>query len=271
MAGAADALRSETASGGVVNGSETVPTKYLTWEAGFRVSAENKVSLESNVYYSIVRDAISASDDIIFDYDDQVLESPTREGVYADYYLYGNYIKGTTYGVETVFKIIPAKGTVIELSHVFTESKWEYQENDDFKISEESGFDQDKIDRTPSTPKIPKHVLRVKGTFDLPKNFKFSTSVLYASKFGTESSYDFEQQRHPNILTRSTGQIVATNNSRTIFSLRLERNFLDENLNVYLFGNDIFNEGIVGNTTALSNVTLSKVGGMFGLGANYKF
>lgn len=263
----ADGITAQAPNQGVINGSETVPTKYQTWEAGFRVSAENKVSIESNFYYSTITDAIAASDfAILTNY-----ESPSRDGVFGSYFLYGNYIKGTTYGTESIIKIIPAKGTVIEFSHVYTEASWEYQENDDFDINDETVVDPSSIDRTPEDPKIPKHVLRMRGSFELPKGFRFNASILYATKFGTETNYDFEQQRHPGILSGSTGQLVAENNTRTIFNFKVEKNLLDDNLNIYIFGNDILNEGFVAGTTALSNVNLSKIGGMFGLGANYKF
>lgn len=265
--GAAQGIKAQAPNQGVINGSETVPTKYNTLDVGFRLSAENKISLESNFYYSSISDAISASEGVVY----TNRESPARPGVSGSYFTYGNYIKGITYGTETVIKIIPEKGTVFEFSHVYTEASWEYQENNDFDINDETEVDPDDIDRTSDTPKIPKHVIRMKGTFELPKNFKFNVSVLYATAFGTEANYDFEQQRHPGILSGTSGQLVAENNSRTIFNFKIEKNFLDDNLNVYLFGNDILNEGIVAATTILSNVTMSKIGGMFGVGANYKF
>jgi hypothetical protein len=106
---------------GVINGSETKPTKYQTWEVGFRSNIENTLSLESNFYYTTISDGVRPSSNTITTNS----ASLHNEGVFADYYAYGNYIKGTIYGVESTIRIIPAKGTKIEVSHVFTKSAWE--------------------------------------------------------------------------------------------------------------------------------------------------
>lgn len=266
--GAADGISSALTNQGVINGSETVPTKYQTWEVGVRASNGSQISLESNFYYSTITDAISASNDVIL----PATASPARPGIIGDYFLYGNYIKGTTYGTESIIKWIPKKGTVIEVSHVFTKAEWEFQENGDFDINDPAVIAPEDIDRTPDNPKVPEHVIRVRGTFQLPKDFRVSLGMIAATKFGTQANYEFDNQRHPSILTGSTtGQVVAEDDSRMIFNLKVEKTMLDDKLNVYFFANDFLNEGIIASTTVLSNVTLSKIGGMFGLGANYKF
>lgn len=249
---------------GVKNGSNTVPTQYQTWEIGLRANLEKMLSFESNFYYSNVNDGIAASPSPI----QTNVPSPTDASRTADYFLYGNYIKGTIYGTETVIKIIPSKETNFEISHVYTESSWEYQENDDFDVNT---LTEEERDETPETSVMPKHVFRMKGSFKLPKNFGLSISTIYATNFATESYYNYEQQRYPNILNDNLGTLVAENNSRTIINFKIDKYLLDNKLNIYMFGNDIFNEGLIANTSSLSNVTLSQIGSMFGLGANYKF
>ena len=40
---------------------------------------------------------------------------------------------------------------------------------------------------------------------------------------------------------------------------------------ILIFGNDVTNSGRVVETDNISNVTLSQIGAMYGLGANFKF
>jgi outer membrane receptor for ferrienterochelin and colicin len=251
---------------GVINGSETKPTKYQTWEVGFRSNIENTLSLESNFYYTTISDGVRPSSNTITTNS----ASLHNEGVFADYYAYGNYIKGTIYGVESTIRIIPAKGTKIEVSHVFTKSAWEFQENPDFDINDPSVVSPSDIDQSPTTSIMPEHVFRMKGFFELPKNFSYNLEFLYATTFNSQSNYEYDLQRYPNIISQG-GIIVGRNNSRTIVNMSVHKIILDDKLKISLFGNDIFNSGIIANSTAYGNVTLSQIRAMYGASIAYKF
>ena len=249
---------------GLKNGTETVPTQYSTLEFGVRASAENRISFESSVYLTRVRDGLGTSPG-----DDPVLGfSPTNPTRFSSYVLYGNYVQGNIMGSETMFKIRSSDGVTFEIAHSWTEATWEYQKNGDFDINT---LDQNDRDQTPDVPNMPKHVFRIKGYFDLPSKFNFSMGIIYATKFATQSEYKFNSERYENLFLEDGTATIGNDNSRTIVNLRIEKLLLEDKLSVYAFGNDIFNEGLIANTNAINNVTISQIKGMYGLGANYKF
>tara|TARA_B100000809_G_scaffold90822_1_gene89353 strand:+ start:7386 stop:9851 length:2466 start_codon:yes stop_codon:yes gene_type:complete len=267
ITGAEQAIRNGAPNNtGVINGSETKPTKYQTWEVGFRSNIENTLSLESNFYYTTISDGVRPSSSTITTNS----ASLHNEGVFADYYAYGNYIKGTIYGVESTIRIIPSKGTKIEVSHVFTKSAWEFQENPDFDINDPLVVSPSDIDQSPTTSIMPEHVFRMKGFFELPKNFSYNLEFLYATTFNSQSNYEYDLQRYPNIISPG-GIIVGRNNSRTIVNMSVHKRIMDDKLRISLFGNDVFNSGIIANSTAYGNVTLSQIRAMYGASIAYKF
>jgi hypothetical protein len=94
---------------------------------------------------------------------------------------------------------------------------------------------------------------------------------VYATIFSSQANYQFDKQRYPNILGGSGGVLVGENNSRTIVNMSVHKKFMDDKLKVSLFGNDIFNTGIVASTSSLSVTTLSQIEGMYGASISYKF
>jgi hypothetical protein len=117
---------------------------------------------------------------------------------------------------------------------------------------------------------MPEHVFRIKGLFELPKNFSYNLEMLYATTFSSQSNYQYDLQRYPNIISPG-GIVVADNNNRTIINMSIHKRLLEDKLKISLFGNDIFNPGIVANSTAYGNVTLSQIRGMYGASVAYKF
>lgn len=263
----AQGLMAANPSVAVKNGSNTVPTRFRTWEAGFRANIENQLTFESNFYYTNIHDGIGISPEGAAEVN---TESPTQSGRFATYYLYGNYVKGTTYGTESTVKIIPVHGITFELTHSYLNTSWELQENDDFDVND-SNIVTDK-DRTPEVSRVPSHVFRFKGDFDLPKQINLSVSMIYGTQFNSQGNYLVSQERYQNIaVPEPNAVVVAPDSDRTIINLRLEKKWLEDQLTTYIFGNDIFNEGIEANSKPVFNATRSQIGAMFGLGLNYKF
>lgn len=245
---------------GVKNGSATSPTRFQTVEAGLKANIHEKFQLEGNFFYSWITDGVAATPDAI-----QIgVESPTLPGAYGDYFLYGNYIKGTSIGTESLLRYRPKKSLMIEFSHTWLRSEWEYQENDDFDVNSL----EDK-DRSPEVSAVPGHVFRLRGWYTFAKVYSFSASVIYGTKYSKQDSYQYQDQRYQSLLG-GTGTLVGGNSDRGILNLRFERKFADEKLSVYVFGNDVLNNGNIENTGALTNATLSQIGGMYGLGATLK-
>ena len=251
----------------VKNGTNTVPTKFQSWEAGFRLSGEGRIMFESNVFYTNISDGIATAPDGAA----ALEESPTQPGIFSVYYLYGNYVKGQAFGTETMLKVKSTDGITFEFAHSWLQNNWQFQENDDFDIHDVSIISPEDRNKTPEVPTTPKHVFRIKTYIDLPAKVNFSLGVIYATSFNTETEYKYNGERYANFVFEDGEGTASPNNSRTIVNLRIEKLLLEDKLSIYAFGNDIFNEGVISNTERTSNVTLSQIKRMYGLGANYKF
>ncbi len=266
-----DLLVEENPSFAVENGSNTEPTKYQSFELGLRAGLANNLSFESNFFYNLIDDAIIAptvTSTTVFK------ESNTQPGRFASYYFFGNYVKGTSIGSESMLRYKPLSNISLELSHTWLKSEWEYQENNEFDIYNPNVVDPSDLDQTPDVPYVPEHVFRLSGNIDLPNSFTFSLNAIHTSRFNTQAEYRFSDERYENLITPdlevTPSSIIAKNGSRTIVSLRLEKRFIEDRLSIYAFGNDLFNNGMIANTNQITNVTISQIARMYGVGLNYK-
>lgn len=247
----------------VKNGSKTVPTKFQTFELGIRSSNVKNTTVETNFYYTIISDGIAPSTGSLI----TAAPSLTQTGQYADYYTYGNYLKGYSIGNESMIRTKLVKYLTLEGSFTYLTTHLDYQKNSDFDISQISN-----VERTLTTPMVPHTIWRAKMYLDLPKSFYITASAIFASKYNSDAIYQFQNQRYAPILELNSGVIVAANKSRTICNIKIEKKFNDNRLSVYVFGNDILNsKGIIESTTQVTNVTLSQTKAMYGLGFNYNF
>jgi hypothetical protein len=95
--------------------------------------------------------------------------------------------------------------------------------------------------------------------------------LMYASEYATQAQYRFDKERYRHIVFGEPSTRVAENNSRFIANLRVEKSMNNDKFKVYIFGNDILNSTFVAQTQPIYNVTLSQIGGMYGMGVNYTF
>lgn len=252
----------------VKNGNETTPSKFQTFELGMRSFISEKIYFETNLFYSILSDIVAGSEGPI------EIASPTLtdKSLYADYVLFGNYVEGVNYGAESILKYHPANFLTLEFSHSFLHTNFRYQENPDFDINK---LDDDllnrNVDKEKNITQVPKHTFRLKGYLTIAKRNSISIHTIYATTFRTQEEYIYEKQRYNDVIGRlAPGTLVAKDRDRFIIDLKIERSFYDKKISIYFFGNDIFNKGILAQTAILQEVTLSKIGGMYGVGINYK-
>lgn len=254
----------------VKNGTNTEPTRFQTFEIGLKSSFAEKVQLNSTFFMTYIEDgiAVNPGNALISN-----IESPTQEGRFADYYLYGNYVKGESMGTETTLRYFPIHGLNLEISHSWLSQDWEYQENPDFDLDPSHGSPN-------SVPNfVPEHIFRFKANYAMENGFSFNLQLIQTTEFRTQARYVYETERYENLvepdligagLFPRNSTIIAKNDSRTILNLRIEKTLLDNQLSIYAFGNDITNSGEISDTSDLRNVTLHQIGGMYGLGLNYK-
>ena len=252
----------------VRNGSSTVPTRYRSFEMGIRTNFKEKYSFESNFFYNLITDGTAVQN--INAVADTVASTtqPDREAVY---YLYGNYIRGNSYGAETLFRAKVLSGLNIELSHSWLVSTFEFQENDDFDIHDTELIED--TDRTPDVPFTPEHVFRARLDYSFGQGFSANASVIHATEYNISNSYRFDDERYQNIasssLEPSPSTLIENPDSRTIINLRLEKSFNNDSFKVYAFGNDIFNKGGIANTFRARNTTVHQIAAMYGAGLIY--
>lgn len=110
------------------------------------------------------------------------------------------------------------------------------------------------------------------GSFELPQEINLSFSTIYGTIFQRESNYFVNQERFVDASETSSGSaVIARNSERIIINFRIEKSWMDDKLNTYLFGNDIFNDGIFTDTIEGIGVTRSLIARMVGGGISYKF
>lgn len=267
VAGTAARLLDQNPNVYVKNGSNTVPTRFRTWEIGVRGTVKNMLTFESNFYHTNISDGIGVTPDAAAQPN---TESPTQPGRFATYYLYGNYVEGTMLGTESSVKLIPAAGINIELTHSFIKSTWTAQENPDFDVNDR--FVIPDKDQTLDPAVLPSHVFRLKSGLDLSKGITIGMGLIYATEFASQANYQVNGERYENlVISEANNAIVAPNQDRLIANLRIEKKWLDDQLSTYVFGNDLFNSGREANSNAVFNVTRSQIARMIGFGVNYKF
>ena len=133
------------------------------------------------------------------------------------------------------------------------------------------------IDRTPSVPQVPKHIFRAATDVKLPAAMNLNISFVQTTEFLTQTNYRFNDERYGNAigdnLETSPSTRVSPNGSRTILNFRLDKKLVNDKLSIYAFGNDVTNTGRIFSSSLAqaTGVTISQVGGMFGLGANFRF
>lgn len=246
------------------NGSKTAPTRFQTWEIGLKSNWGDKLQFTTNFYMNFILDGISASGDVVEQDQPSITDDRT-----TDYYLYGNYVKGESVGAETILKFFPLSGLVLEASHSWNQTEWEYEENNDFDISNLTE------DPTPDPGFLPEHIFRFKVDYSFGQGFNVIASLIQTSKFNTESNYIYDAERYATLVEDVVfpdyeHTVIAKNSSRTIINLRVEKKFIEDQLSVYAFGNDVTNNGMIADADNLRTATLSQIGAMYGIGVNYR-
>jgi len=255
-----------------INSPNTKPTSFDNFELGFRINGGERLSFESNFFYSIMKDGIGNSPTAV-DY----VASQAHPGEYIDAFYYGNYFEGTNMGLESVVKLLPTSDFMIELSHSWFKYTLEYQVNDDFDI-----YSQEVVESTDKLvldkyKQIPEHVLKAKFYYSLNQDWKFSITTMYASpfyvRFGTiEPTYQQQNQRFDALYGDGGNQtqIGGKHDSRLVLNFRVDKFFLDKKLGVFIYGNDItagaFTEGV----NQFETIYPRQVGTMIGAGVSYR-
>lgn len=249
-----------------IGSTNTEPASFKNIEFGFRAQVSEKLYFESNLYFTYLENGVVNSP-YGFDY----INSPTNPSEVIIPYYYGNYMKGNNWGAETIVKYQPKEGILFEFSHSLFKDKLNFQENEDFSISELSDY---RIDFE-EYPTVPEHVFRAKTYIDLPKNFRVNLTGLYATAYfnrfsGVESAYETDNERFQPIYdVVSRTNKIGEQDERFILNFRVDKFLYDKKLNLYLYGNDICSSPFVESTNQLVTGYARQIGRLYGFGINY--
>ena len=250
----------------VINGSNTEPTSFSTFELGIRTEFNDNFSFENNFFYSKMNGGIASSPNL------QEFQQPslTKEGEYSDVIYYGNYVNGITIGNEAIIRWIPTKKIRLECSYSWIKNELEYKKNNDFDIDLLTDDEKKNLNR--EVPNFPSHIVRIKASYTLPKNFTFTLDGLIASEFHNyfvTNKYKYDDQRYESLLATGVGKEVGYNANRLIVNLKFEKEIIENSLSIYIFGNDILSSPFIESTNAVNLVYPRQVGRMLGLGVSY--
>ncbi len=249
-----------------INGPNTEPTSFKNFELGIRFNQNDKISVETNIYYTLVENGVGNSPVSI-----GRIESITRPGEMIDPYYYGNYVKGYNMGIETMFKTQISEDWKLEISHNYFTYNEELKENNDFEIDDLPSEMLDLIDE--DYPQLPKHTLKLKTYYNITKDLYLSVSTAYASAFFVKYSTAFpnfqeELQRFEPLFGEggNTTLIGGKFDNRFIMNFKIEKTFMNDKLNVFVYGNDFLKRPFVEGENQLLQIYPRKVSGVFGGG-----
>ena len=252
-----------------VNGENTKPTSFQNYEIGLKAKPISNLSIETNFFYTVITDAIGNSPKAM-GYE----PSKVHEGEFITPYYYGNYYKGSNIGIETVIKYIPTDVLSLEVSHSWFKYTREFQENNDFDIEELSDNQKDLVDE--EFPTIPENVFRLKAYYTLNKSWKISMNTLYSTSFFTKKgtinpSYSYENQRFDPLFGDGGKQYIigGQHDYRFVLNLKIEKYFMNNQLSIFAYGNDITNKGMVEGLNQFATAYPRQIGAMFGIGLTY--
>jgi len=249
-----------------INGKSTKPTSFQNFEAGIKMSFNEKLHFETNYYYTIMKDGVGSS------LEPENTASPTREGEHVDALYYGNYLKGNNQGIESVIKFKAKENLMLEFSHSWYSYKLEYQENDDFSTEA-----IEYTDEYSETPILPEHVVRAKAYYDPIESLKISISASYASEHFVRqariiSTYQYEKQRFDPLYGDGGNQelIGGKKDNRLILNIRADKMFLQNKVDFYVYAYDLLNlQPFVSGINQLETAYPQQIGGYLGAGLKY--
>ncbi len=247
------------------SGPNVTPTRFINYEIGIRKKISNFM-LETNFFFNQVTEGIALSSGDNFIVQPNVASThPNTPGQIASYALYGNYLKSTNIGTETIIKGQVSPKIVLELSHTWLKTKSEFQENDDWDVNE-----LESRDTIPSAPLIPEHIMRLKIVYKPITDLTIMAQFIATSYYNAQMRYRFETQ-NANSFTTAPGIDISSNVERYFLNIKVRKDFLDGKANVYLFGSDLLNGGKVETPIEFGVATPSQTARMIGIGGEFRF
>lgn len=233
---------------------ETTPSIYDWFEIGYRTSAIKKVSIEANLFLNYSSDMIDAGG-VESDPKDWI-EDPASPGDTIIPLYYTNLMDGMSFGGELVVKAMPTDYLTLEASYALLKTQVSRMSDDEITK------DFSEYHHTPMS------TIKFKAYLDLPKGFAINLTGDYADKFRGGDSYDYVNQRWPNVSTGSAYDYRYNewNEDRVRLNLKITKKFMDGKVVAYLWGNDLLEDGTVVRARQFSLPVPTQTHRMYGFG-----
>lgn len=213
----------------IVSGENTNPSIYDWFEIGYRTSAIKKVSIEMNAFLNISQDLIDAQSTDAGTF----IEDPSSPGDSIQPFYYTNLLDGMSFGGEVTVKAMPTPYLNFEASYALLKTETRNISDDE---TQNEFFD---INATPT------HTVKLKAYIDLPKQIAINITGDWADNFRSGDSYDFVNQRWPSLSAGSPFdyRMNEFNQNRVRLNVKVTKKFMDGKMSVYLWGNDLLEDG----------------------------
>lgn len=234
--------------------------EYLTGELGYRGAFSEKFTFETSLFYALVDNRFGVAD---LDFN-TVIESRVDGDSIVPLY-YSNIYKSTNLGAETVLKFKPVDWLTLEVSHAIFMSELEGKP---LPNSTELASVEE-----PENPYTPEHVIRWRTYFTFKNDLYFSMNGFYATPFdgGETFKYDAMTFADPTGLDGPNAVAVADEDPTVRLDFKLEKRFNDDNVSMYIWGNDVLNDGTINDYARFKVGVPQQTHRMFGAGITARF
>lgn len=246
----------------IISGSENKRSEYNTAEIGAKTSL-NKFYFDLSLFYTKANNLIGTAPG--FSTIPIPVTSPVNPNEKIIPIYYASVLKATQMGGEFLMKHFTTDWLQLEFSYALFTQKKEGQKN---PYTSNSMV----VYSSPQNPNIPKHILRMRTYFTLPKDLKISLNAIYNTKSGNYENFIYEEQRVA-VAFNSTeiGYSPYTAKNRFRLDFKIEKLFFEGKTSLYLWGTDILNSGTVQTYSIYTSGIPKQTQRLVGLGVSSKF
>jgi len=246
----------------IISGTENKRSEYNTAELGIKTSV-NKFHFDLSAFYTKANNLIGTAPG--FSTIPLPVTSPVNPNEKIIPIYYASVIKATQIGGEFLVKHFTTDWLQLEMSYALFTQKKEGQKN---PYTYNSNVEY----VSPKNPNIPKHILRIRTYFSLPKDLKISFNMIYNTKTGNYENFIYEEQRIASSFNSSeVGYSPYQAKNRFRLDFKIEKTFFEGKTSLYLWGTDMFNNGTVQTYSVYTSGIPKQTQRIVGVGVSSKF
>jgi iron complex outermembrane receptor protein len=244
----------------IVTVADIDQSSYITGEIGYRGALSDKLTFETTAFYAIVDNKFGVAS---LNWNNVVESRVDGDSIVP--VLYSNIYKSTNVGAETVIKFKPISQLTLEVSHSMFLME---SEGKALPFGDEVAADPD-----PEFPSTPEHVIRFRTYVTLAGDWFISTNGIFATEFSRGENFKYDQMAFPDLTGADGPNTVVVAEPEAYFRLdfKVEKRFNDDQVSVFVWGNDVLNDGSIMYYSRFKVGIPKQVHSMFGAGVRVTF